>query len=393
MLCPPEPEADTMTTAMRPPVLDAVEPLLARIRERADEIEAARRLPADLLDELAGAGLFRMLVPESHGGLGTDFPTSVEVLRSIARADGATGWSLMIGTETPQLLALLDRSAFDELYAGGPDLVVGGAFAPKGMAQPVEGGYRVSGRWGFASGCEHSDWLFGNCVVPPADGDGPPSLLCALLPRDEWEIVDTWHTAGLRGTGSHDIAVTDHFVPAAHTFDLFGGTPCFAAQGFTAPLLQFSMHIGAVALGIAEGAHEEVVELARTGKARLYGRSKMVESELFQHRLGRAEADLRAAAALLDSQVREYWRLAGEGSVTPPLLDRVLQAVAWVVDTSATVVDACYRAGGGSAIYAASPLQRRLRDIHTLTQHASVQEGVFANSGAALMGVPAGLGL
>jgi alkylation response protein AidB-like acyl-CoA dehydrogenase len=387
---------DTTATADRAnaELLVGLDSILATVRARAAEVEAARRIPSDLAESFRRIGLFRMLVPASHGGLGVDFPTSVEVIRSLAKADGAIGWSLMINVESPQLLALLPRSAFEEIYAGGPDVTIAGAFAPKGAARRVDGGYVVTGRWPFASSCEHSDLLFANCVIPPQDDSSSvPTLRCMVAPRQSWTIHDTWDTLGMRGTGSHDISLEGAFVDEAHTFDLFGGTPCLSGPAFGAPLLQFSLHIGAVALGIAEGAHAESVELAAGGRTRLYGRTPLAESELFQHRLGRAEADLRAAHALLFRQVDEFWTAAIDGSASLLLLPRVLQTVGWVVETATHVVDGCYRVSGGSAAYRSSPLERRLRDIHTLSQHASVQEMVFANAGAILLGITPPMGI
>jgi alkylation response protein AidB-like acyl-CoA dehydrogenase len=209
-----------------------------------------------------------------------------------------------------------------------------------------------------------------------------------ILPRSRWDILDTWHAAGLRGTGSHDIALDGAMVPAEHSFDLFGGTPCLPGPDFAAPLLQFSLHIASVALGIAEGALGELIELAGTGKTRLYGRTPMAGGELFQYHLGHVEAELRAAEALLLRQVTEHQDLAAAGTLGPQHLPRVLQAVAWVVETATGAVDASHRAGGGSAVYERSPLQRRLRDIHTLSQHASVQQTVFADAGTALLALP-----
>lgn len=366
---------------------NTISAMLPDIKNRAAEIEQCRRIPQDLVDSLRDAGLFRMLLPDSHGGLGYDFPSSVALLRDLASADGAVGWSMMISNESPQLFALLPRETFDAVYAAGPDATVAGTFAPKGQAMPVDGGYRASGRWSFASGCEYSDWLFGNCVVPPATADAAPSLRCVLLPREQWQIHDTWHTSGLRGTGSQDISLDDVFVDEGYSFDLFGGQPCINTPIFALPIAQFSLHIGAVALGIAEGAHEDLIALATTGKKRLYGRTPMTESELFQFRLGDSEAELRAMEALLFRQTDEFWTQAQDGTLTPALLPRVLQAVSWVARSAAAVVTTCYHAGGGSVIYDKSPLQRRLRDIHTLSQHASVQESLFANNGAALLGV------
>jgi alkylation response protein AidB-like acyl-CoA dehydrogenase len=146
------------------------------------------------------------------------------------------------------------------------------------------------------------------------------------------------------------------------------------------------MHIGAVALGIAEGALGDLVALAGTRKVRLYAKAELADQPLFQYRLGHAELDARAARALLTSCAQDFWAQAQAGAIDPAMFTRVLSTTAWVTETAAQVVDACYRAGGGSALYETSPLQRRLRDIHTVTQHASVQENVFANVGAALLG-------
>jgi alkylation response protein AidB-like acyl-CoA dehydrogenase len=152
------------------------------------------------------------------------------------------------------------------------------------------------------------------------------------------------------------------------------------------------MHIGAVALGIAEGAIADLLTLAGTHKVRLYAKAELADQPLFQYRLGHAEIDARAARAFLKSCAEDYWARARAGSLDPTFFTRVLSTVAWVVEIATNVVDACYQAGGASAIYDKSPLQRRLRDIHTLTQHASVQENVFMTVGAEKLGKPGSFG-
>jgi alkylation response protein AidB-like acyl-CoA dehydrogenase len=373
-------------------ILWAVRDLAPSLAARSDEIEFARTLPPDLVPKLASIGLFRMLVPRSHGGLEIDFPHSVDILTELAAIDGALGWTVMIGCETPQLFALLPRKVYDQIYSGGPDVICAGAFAPQGTAETVDGGYRINGRWAFASGSGHAGWLFGRCVVvrdgKPAPGfpEGSPLTRCAVMPASQWQILDTWRTLGMRGTGSNDFTVKDAFVAEDWTFDLFFGQPCLGGPLFASSVLQFSMHIGAVALGIAEAALGDLIALASTNKKRLYASSSMADSQLFQYHLGHAEADAQAARALLKMRVQNYWEKALNSSVTFADSTPVLQTVGWVVETSARVVDACYQAGGGSALYDSSPLQRRLRDIHTLTQHASTQEGVFATAGAIRLG-------
>jgi len=381
-------------------ILQAVRDLAPRIGARGAEIETARRIPPDLLKELISIGCFRMLVPRSHGGEEIDLLSSIEILETLATADSAVGWTVMIGCETPQLLALLPRRGFDACYAAGPDVIIGGGFAPQGEARVMEGGYRVTGRWGFASGCQHCSWLLGNCVVTeggqprPGPVEGMPELRGMLFHAEEVEILDTWKVVGMRGTGSHDIAVKDVFVPAERTLDIFFGQSSIPGPLCRFPLLEFSLHIATVAVGIAQGALDEVVKFVGTKKQRLYARAPLVETPLVQYRLGHAETTLRAARAFLRAEAEQVWHLAvaGEKVDAAALTTRILATDSWVAQTCTTIVDTCYTVGGGPSIYEASPLQRRLRDIHTLTQHASLSENTLTRNGAALVGQDIGFG-
>jgi alkylation response protein AidB-like acyl-CoA dehydrogenase len=340
---------------------------------------------------------------KTHGGDEIDLLSSIDVIEVLSTADGATGWTVMIGCEAPLLACLLPREMFDALYAKGPDVIIGGAFAPQGTAQRVDGGYRVTGRWAFASGCQHCAWLFGNCVVTeqgnprPGPLEGLPEMRAMLVRADVVEILDTWKVSGLRGTGSHDLAMTDLFVPTAQTFDIFFGQSSVPGPLFKFPLPEFSLHIGAVALGIAAGALEDVTALVKTNKRRLYARASLAETPLVQYRLGNAEVSLRAARALLRAEAESLWCSARESPTDSVVMGtafntRILASVAWVVQTCVAIVDTCYSVGGATAIYDTSPLQRRLRDIHTLSQHASVAEGTLTRAGAALIGQPVGFG-
>lgn len=380
-------------------ILQAIRDLAPTISRCSPEIEAARRLPPDLLKELVAIGCFRMLVPKTHGGEEIDLLSSIEVIEALATADGATGWAVMIGCETPQLLALLPRHTFDTLYAEGPDVIIGGGFAPQGEARVVDGGYRVTGRWGFASGCQHCSWLLGNCVVtengqPRLGSEGTPELRGMIFPASEVQILDTWKVSGLRGTGSHDITVSNVFVPADHTLDIFFGQSSVAGPLFRFPLLEFSLHIAAVALGIAQGALDDLITFVGTKKQRLYASTPLAETPLVQYRLGHAETTLRAARAFLRAEAGRVWQFAvtGEAVDTGALTTRILATNSWVAQTCATTVDTCYTAGGGPSVYESSSLQRRLRDIHTLTQHASLSESALTKNGAMLVGQKAGFG-
>lgn len=385
-------------TTVKAKVLEAVRDLAPGIEARAQEIEAARRLPLDLVASLKEAGVVRMFVPESHGGGGVDLRTGLDVLETLARADGATGWTMMIASESPQLFALLAREEFDAIYAQGPDVILGGAFNPQGAAEVTPEGYRVNGRWGFASGCDHCDWLFANCVVMengrprPGAAEGVPEVRCVLLRPEPGRIVDTWHVLGLRGTGSKDIAVEDARVAARHSFDLFGGQPSIPSPSFVGSVLHCALHMGAVALGIAQGALDETVALARGGKRRLYARVPLLESQLFQHRLGRAAATLQAARAALHTTADRFWAACVQDpAAVAALAPQIPATLTWVAEAAIEVVDTCYRAGGASGLRDGTTMQRRFRDIHTFSQHAAVAEGWFIPAGGALLGLPAGL--
>jgi alkylation response protein AidB-like acyl-CoA dehydrogenase len=374
-------------------LLEAVRELAPRISARSVEIEADRRLPPDLLAQLISAGVFRMLAPKSHGGLEIDFPLSMEIIEVIAEADGATGWTVMIGSETPQLLALLPRRRFDEIYAHGPDVIIGGGFAPRGTAELRDGEYLVNGRWAFASGCQHSKWLLGNCVVTengkPRESflPGSPETRAMLFPADKVKILDTWSVSGLRGTGSHDIAVENLRVPADDSLDIFFGHSSIPGPLFAAHLAYFVLHIAAVGVGIASRAVREIITLASTSKRRLYTSATLADTPLFQYRIGNAETSLRAALAVLTEESRRLWdHVVGGGSLIPNDQIKIVGTAAWVAHSAAAIVDSCYTAGGGTAPYDTSPLQRCLRDIHTLTQHAAVAEGSITRAGAVLLG-------
>jgi alkylation response protein AidB-like acyl-CoA dehydrogenase len=372
-----------------------VRALAPAISRRSNEIEAARGLPGDLLAQLKEAGVFRMLVPRSHGGMEIDFPSSMEIIEELASADGSVGWTVMIGCETPQFLALLPRDRFDFYYASNPDFIIGGGFAPRGTAQVIDGGYLVNGRWAFASGCQHADLLMGNCVVldngAPRAGSfpGTQEVRAMLLPKERVQILDTWRTAGMRGTGSHDIQVENLRVAAPDTFDIFFGRPSVPGPLNAEPTLYALLHICAVAAGIARRALAEVLTLAAGQKRRLYTGSAMAEMPLVQHRVGEADTALRAARQLLLDEAHTVWNSARAGaSIDPGTRTRIMGSAAWIARSAASVVDTCYTAGGGSALYESSPLQRCLRDIHTLTQHAAVNENMIARAGAALLGSP-----
>jgi alkylation response protein AidB-like acyl-CoA dehydrogenase len=208
-----------MTTASPSSFIAAARGLAPKIRAYAEGIEQTRRLPQPLVDALAEAGLFRLWIPQQLGGSEADPMTFVRVIEEVSSIDGATGWCLMIGGCYGLFGGLLPAEAAREIYGRDPHVVTGGAFRPDGQAVAVEGGYRVTGRWSLGSGCQHSASLVGGCRILDGDqprlrANGTPVIRLVFFPAADCEIIDTWHAAGLRGTGSHDYAVADLFVPA-----------------------------------------------------------------------------------------------------------------------------------------------------------------------------------
>ena len=372
-----------MTTIERLSTLDAVRALVPEITARVDELEQERTLPRDLVDDLVAAGCFRALVPRSHGGDELAFADALAVIEELARADGSVGWTVMIGAAAPALLGHLPAASFDAVYASGPDVITAGTFNPMGKATPVDGGFRASGRWSFASGCRHAQWFLAHCFVD--DGRMPP-LRMMVLPAADVEIVDTWTTMGIRGTGSHDFTVDGVLVGSDWSFSIFEHPELDFTLMRIPELCLSTMAFAAVAVGIATGALDEVIALA-SGKVPMFADATLATNPLFRNQLGRASAALRAARAALVDAAEEAWRMALAGAEFDDLTRaRFRSTTTWVVETAAEVVDTAYRAGGGTALYSSSPLQRRLRDIHTLTQHFGVKLDTFTLAGAVLAG-------
>ena len=352
----------------------------------AAEAERERRLPGELVTQMADAGVFRLCVPRAVGGLEEHPTVLVETVEALARGDGAAGWCAAINATSGLLAGYLPEEAAREAY-GPPRSIAGGVFAPIGRATRVEGGYRVTGRWPFASGCIHCDWLMGGCLV---EGEDPPVPRLMLAHADEVEIHDTWDAIGLRGTGSHDIEMRDVFVPDERSASLVADRPVATGRLYAFPVFGLlALAIGAAGLGIARGAIDDVISLAGrrtpTGSRRTMGERPPVQGEV-----AAAEARLRAARAFLLAAIDEAWAAASEGGQVPVEQRMSLRLAATHAATSgAEVTAAAYRLGGGSSVYESrSPLPRRFRDAHTATQHMLVAPATNELAGRLLLGLP-----
>ena len=355
----------------------------ALARERAPETERERRLPEPLVARLRASGLMLAGAPEEVGGLEL---TPAEALRSaeeVARGDASAGWCVSIAATSSLLAAYLPDGTRADLF-DTPERIAAGVWAPRGKGRPVEGGVVVSGRWAYCSGITHAELFFAGCIVADDDADPRPSVIG--IPRDELEVLDTWHTLGLRGTGSHDAVADELFVPAERVFSLFAG-PVVDRPLYRFPIFgYFALSIGAAALGNARGALDDFAALA-VDKVGMGSRRTLAERSPTQAAVAEAEASLRAARALYYDAIAGAWEAAQRDDPVPlELRAGVRLAATHAVRTSADVVRSVYDLAGGSAIYDDSPLQRRFRDAHTATAHFQVNAASRELPGRLLLG-------
>ncbi len=362
----------------------AVDNLGPVIAGSASEAERGRTMPPVLARSLGRAGLFRMSVPKRWGGTATELSDQLEVIERVSRHDGAAGWCVMIASTTSVLAGHLDEAVLDEVFGRDPLASACGVYAPKGVARPVDGGYRVTGRWAFASGCLHSAWRVGGAMV---HGPDKPSMKLMLFRAEDTTVHDTWHVAGLRGTGSHDIEVEDVFVPEGRAISPALGEPLRDGLLYRMPLFGFlAAEVAAVALGIGRASIEAFEELARS-KTPMGAKRSLAERGSVQALVAVAEANVRAGKALLREAARDCEaKLAAGESLGPDERLSLRLAANHAVRSSAEAVDRMYKAGGGTSLYETSSLQRHLRDIHTVTQHAMVNMSIDELCGRALLG-------
>jgi indole-3-acetate monooxygenase len=353
----------------------------------AEMADRGGRLSDDVVDALRDSGLAGMGLPEELGGSASSPLLIVEVLERIGRADAATAWVTMIASTSAIWGAYLPLEGGRRVFAQGSRSLTAGVFAPKGVAVETEGGFRVEGWWPFGSGSLHADWISGGCLVDRGAGPAGP-VMTAFFPAERVSILDTWHVGGLRGTGSHDFRVEGEFVPAELTCSLQASGPWSEAPLYAFPPFgMLALGIAGVALGVARGAIDDLLDLAvhkvPTGSKRtLAGRPAVQEA------VARSEARLGAARAYLTGEVGAAWQRACDGgAIDVEVRARLRMAATHAVDCAAEVVDAMYRAAGGTSIYDSCPLQQRFRDIHTATQHMMVAQPTWEVAGRVLLGL------
>lgn len=385
----------TVTGTTEAGLIAAARALAPAIGEAQAETEQAGRLPAPLLAAMTEAGLFRLYLPRVLDGPELDPIAFTRVIEAVARVDGATGWNLTVGAVYSALAGFLREDVARMIWAD-PGTVIAGTINPTGRAVAVPGGYRVSGRWGYGSGILHSTWVLGNCVViegeePRRQPDGSPEMRVVLMPRAACIVHDTWHVNGLRGTGSHDYEIADCFVPEERTLVAFTAAPTQPGTLYACPFITiFAASIAAPALGIARGAIDALVALAQA-KTPTGARSLLRDRTAVQVAVAQAEALVGSGRAFLFETLGALWATMGAGEpVTLAQRAMVRIACAHAAISAARAVDLMYEAGGATANYTTSPLERAFRDVHAATQHIAVVPHNYELGGRVLLGLDPG---
>src|ERR1700761_2965738 len=383
---------DTAVIARAEAVRDAVS-------AASGEIESTRRLPPALLDKLHEAGLFRLLLPRSSNGIETDPVTFFHVIEIIAKADASTAWCLSQAGGGAMSAAYLDLPVAHAIFGNDPRAVLAWGPGPRVTAVECDGGYRVTGVWAFASGGRHATWLGAHCPIVKADGspkldaNGVQQERTMLVRTEDVEWTDIWNTVGLRGTGSDQFALKDFFVRADHSITREFDQECRE----TGPLYRMSsgtcyqVGFAGVACGIARGALDSFVEVARNKVAR-GAKDLLRENAVVQSNLAQAEVNLRAARGFVLQSMADVWHSLSAGSlITVEQRVTIRMAATHAIHKAKEAVDFAYHAAGATAIFDNHPLERRFRDIHTVTQQLQGRLSHFETVGAWMLGADADL--
>jgi alkylation response protein AidB-like acyl-CoA dehydrogenase len=373
--------------------LQAVQGLAAMIGEARDEIERTRLLPAALISALEAAGIFRMWLPSALGGPELSIAEFVRVVEALSYMDGSVGWCAGLGAAYSRFAGYLPEAVAMRIFDGN---TVAGSLAPTGRGTKVTGGYRVTGRWAWGSGIMHSNWILVTFLTQGDDGpvivDGKPEMRLGFLPKlSDVEVIDTWKVGGMRGTGSHDYAVSDAFIPDEYTLEGLDPPPRHPGSLYATSLNSvYPFVIAAIPLGIATAAFDAFLSLAQV-KTPVSGSVLLRDKPTVQAMVGRSHALLQGAREFYYATARSMPDWAARG--TPLTLDQRAQvrlAVTQIGEASKQVVRNLNDASGGSAVYEMCPLERHFRDIHAVTQHVQVSPNNFEFAGRVILGLEPG---
>ncbi len=372
-----------MVTEMNPDesYLTRVHDLLPRVVAAADRIDRDRKLPTELADEIIDGGFLRLLVPRSLGGAEMDWLEYLGIIEAIGEADGSTAWCVNQGNGFASRSSVMPEPLAQEIFSD-PRSVVANGPPTEAEARPVDGGYRLTGRWVFSSGCHHANWMGG---LAPVKGTGKP-LMC-MVPKSEVTLVDVWQVTGLRGTGSFGFEVEDLFVPGHRTFDQ-GGPSREEGPLYVFPTsLFFSSGFACVALGVARAGLDAAIELAG-GKTPRRDTVLLRDNPVVQQQVGKAEAIWGSARAFLFDKATAAWEGAcTTGALTLEERIRLRLASSNAIRMAAEAVDIAYNLCGSHAIFENNPIQRRFQDVHAITQQIQGRMAHYETAGQFFLGL------
>ncbi len=379
----------TEREALRRHLLDAIARIRPILEADAEVNDASETLAWPSVVALYREGLLSLKVPRELGGPEVDPLLYLELCDELCYINPSAGWCAFINSTSASWLgAFLPDAGVQRIFGGGRMPIASGAIIPRGLATPVDGGWRVSGRWPFASGSAHSSWLLAGFRIVRDDEPGPEHMIFGA-PIEDVQFLDNWQVMGLQGTGSRDFVFTDYFVPEELAFDLMStdprkGGPLFwlGRPGFVTP------DHAAFALGVARRALDEIA-LQAGSYQRGYLTSTIAQRGVLQHDLGRCDQQLRAARALCREAIADAWEFCLRHE--RPDLERQLRlrgACVYATDVACQVVTTAFRYGGGNAIYNDRVLQRCMRDINTAAQHFMVNTSAYDNLGQFRLGMP-----
>lgn len=361
--------------------------LLLDIVKRAVEFEKQGYISQDIIDGLKEVGFYRSAVARRFGGDERAPRDILEMVERISNADGATGWVASFAPQSAVYLGAFPEHILRQIYANGPDTVVAGGLFPIQSVIAVDGGFSVTGRWSYGSGCRAADWLCVGVAAPGDVVDGPPKVMMAAFPADQVEIVSNWDVLGLRGTGSDDLVIKDKFL-GSEWATVRGGPALIEDRIYHYPALCFAAaNHSVVGLGIARAAVDDMIAIA-IAKQSVTGAPRPADRSYVQLGIANADMKLRAARAFFYEQVDQMWAAVERGE-TPTIEQRAIarSACTNAARTSAEVVQMVFTLAGTTGTKMAHPLQRRLRDVMMVTQHAFVSEGNIENTGRIMLGI------
>lgn len=362
-----------------PEVLEAVRALLPGIAERAGATDEARRVPVDTIRELTAAGVFRMLQPKRYGGSETDPTRFFEIVRELSGACGSTGWVTSVLGVHPWHLGLFAEQAQDEVWRDDPDVLISSSYAPMGRLTPVDGGFELTGRWSFSSGCDHASWALLGALVVGEQGR-PVDFMTVLVPRTDYAIDDVWDVIGLRGTGSNDIIVDGAFVPAHRAMRNYEQAQLRGPgqQVNTGPLYRmpfatvFTFAITHPVIGAAAGCYDFYLGVMRDRVRLSLGGGRFAEDQYAHVAVARAASEIDAAILQMDRNIGEVYRHAVRGEKIPMELRlRARRDQVRGTERALQAIDILFKTAGGNSLKRGNPIERAWRDAHAGSVHVA----------------------